>query len=224
MTHLFRIHLVAVPALLLASACAGDAVSTGVSVQFVLCDRGDDVCISDDVSDPRPDPEVEVGCAVFMIRDVRLESDSFEFDERVWEPIDLFDPATSEINLLDIETGTYDRVRLKLEPLDGFLAGPTDRKVSTFVCGTAGEVYFEYRDDTYDTIELRDDDGIEVISGEVAELAVAFDVAAWFEGLDIASLEPAEDGVVYIDEKSHSDLQNEIRHRKKDAIDLVRNR
>lgn len=218
-------------ALALAPACAGgtDAPqdATGVRVSFALC-AGDDVCPGDgdgDPTDPGGDPTdpgiTSVDCGVLMIRDVRLDG-SAPFDERIWEPIDLFDPATSAINLLDVQEGSYDRVRFKVEPLEGFVPGPSGRKVSMFFCGEADGVVWEYRDDVYETIELRTGAPIEVRPDELATLAVQLDSSGWFSGVDVAALEVASDGIVYLDEEHNKDTREEIRDRIRASIDLVR--
>jgi hypothetical protein len=156
-----------------------------------------------------------------MIRDVRLDGAS-SFSQRVWEPVDLFAPDSSKINLLAVQPGTYDRLRLTIEPKDGFMPGPSGRKVSTVLCITIDGKNVEYRDDTYDTFELRPAGGVVVEPNRVARFLVTFDLAAWFDGIDVAGLTPDASGVVHINERDHHDLQNLIRDRIKDSIDSVR--
>jgi hypothetical protein len=202
----------------LALACsAGD--QTGVAVQMVVCDNGDDVCI--DV--PPPEEGVELTCAWFMVRNVKLVgNDDAGFDARIWEPLDLLDPTSSAIDILDVEPGTYERLRLQIHAEEGFLPGPTGRKVSMMVCATIDGVAIEYRDDTWESIVVRPDAGIEVVPGELAKLALRFDTSDWFDDVDVSELEPAADGIVYIDEENRHDLQNAIRDRIRDSIDLVK--
>jgi hypothetical protein len=203
------------------AGCSADSATKGsdtkLTMQFVGC--SEEPCPADD-EEPPPAP-ANITCATFMIRDVRLEGAS-RFDQRVWEPVDLLDPASSKINLLAIEPGRYDRLRLTIEPREGFLPGPTGRKVSTMVCITLDGKNIVYRDDTYDTFELRPDQPVEVVPRQLARFLVTFDVGAWFEGIDVSRLEPDQAGIVHIDEENHHDLQNQIRDRIKDSVDAVR--
>ncbi|MBK7539782.1 MAG: hypothetical protein IPI49_31415 [Myxococcales bacterium] len=214
------IHFFGAAALLVA-ACSdgGSSQDLSLAVQFAACGGGD--CPDDGEVPPPPAPPAGVTCAAFMIRDVRLDGAS-EFDQRVWEPVDLLDPATSKINLLQIQPGTYDRVRLTIEPQEGFRPGPTGRKVSTILCITLDGKQVEYRDDTYDTFELRPAGGVVVEPGRLSHFLVTFDLAAWFEGIDVSQLTPDETGIVHINERSHHELQNTIRDRIKDSVDAVR--
>lgn len=217
----FSIH-VSIASCALAAACAAEdpaAARQKLAVQLAVC-GGD--CPDDGQADPPPPPVPDgVTCATFMIRDVRLDG-ATSFDQRVWEPVDLMNPSASKINLLAIEPGTYDRVRLTIEPKEGFVPGPTGRKVSTLLCLTVDGKRLEYRDDTYDTFELRPSGGVVVEPGRLGHFLVTFDVASWFEGIDTSSLEPDDTGVVSIDERNHHDLQNQLRDRIKASIDAVR--
>ncbi|MEZ4358926.1 MAG: hypothetical protein R3B48_02015 [Kofleriaceae bacterium] len=210
--------------LVLGTACSADSPSRKLTVQFATC-SGD--CPPDDEGggggDDPADPPVPEGvtCAAFMIRDVRLDG-ATEFDQRVWEPVDLLNPDASNINLLDIQPGTYDRLRLTIEPQEGFMPGPTGRKVSTILCITIDGKNVEYRDDTYDTFELRPEGGIEVVPNQLSHFLVTFDLDAWFDGIDVSNLEPDDTGVVHINERTNHDLQNQIRDRIKDSVDAVR--
>ncbi|MBP9206397.1 MAG: hypothetical protein KBG28_20660 [Kofleriaceae bacterium] len=211
-------------ALLLATlAACSTGPDTGVSVQLALC-GGDDVCPGQEEQPPaeQPPQAPQVGCVLFMIRDVELEAgDSKVVDERPWEPVDLLDPDASAINL-EAPAGTYERIKLKIEPLEGFATGPTGRKVSTKVCATIDGVAIEYRDDTYDTFELRASAGIDVADGGLARLMAVFDTRAWFDGVDPSALEVGADGIAYIDERNNKDWQNVVRDQIKDSVDLVR--
>lgn len=208
-------------AALLFAACAGssDEGQTPLTLRLALCDTecGDD----GGSGEPPPPPPNNVTCAAFMIRDVRLEG-ATAFEQRVWEPVNLLDPASSKLNLLQVQPGTYDRLKLKIEPQEGFMPGPTGRKVSTVLCITLDGKRIEYRDDTYDTFELRPAGGVVVEPGRLSHFLVSFDLESWFDGIDVSRLEPDASGVVHINERNHSDLQNQIRDRIKDSVDAVR--
>jgi hypothetical protein len=216
------IHLLGAVALL-TTGCVGGSSSSGddlkLSLQLAVCDAD---CGADDGGDyPPPPPPQNVTCAAFMIRDVRLEGQT-SFDQRVWEPVDLMNPDASKINMLQVQPGTYDRLKLKIEPQEGFRPGPTGRKVSTILCITLDGKNIEYRDDTYDTFELRPDGGVVVEPGRLSHFLVTFDIGAWFDGIDVSGLSPDGSGIVHINERSNSDLQNTIRDRIKDSVDAVR--
>jgi hypothetical protein len=218
---ILRIQLVGA-VVALAAGCTADAAEslqdTKLTMQFATC-GGD--CPGDGGGDPVPPPPNNVTCAAFMIRDVRLDG-ATSFDQRVWEPVDLFHPDASKINLLAVQPGTYDRLRLTIEPQEGFMPGPTGRKVSTVLCITIDGKNIEYRDDTYDTFELRPAGGVVVEPDRMARFLVTFDLAGWFDGIDVSGLTPDSGGVVHIDERNHHELQNQIRDRIKDSIDAVR--
>lgn len=205
----------------LVTGCVGssDEQTQPLTLRLALCDTecGDD----GGSGEPPPPPPSNVSCAAFMIRDVRLEG-ATAFEQRVWEPVNLLDPASSKLNLLQVQPGTYDRLKLKIEPQEGFMPGPTGRKVSTVLCITLDGKNIEYRDDTYDTFELRPAGGVVVEPGRLSHFLVSFDLDSWFEGIDVSRLEPDASGVVHIDERNHSDLQNQIRDRIKDSVDAVR--
>lgn len=199
-------------------ACTSPDVNTTLQLQLGACAPGEEVC--PDPGTPPPS-ETGVGCTELMIRDVRLDAGGDEVvDERTWQPIDLADPDASLVNLA-VPAGDYDRIRLKIEPKEGFAPGPSGRKVSTHVCVTIDGVSIEYRDDTYDTFELRPATPIHVADGELARLVARFDVASWFDGVDVASLE-LTGGVALIDEEHNPGWQDVVRDQIKNDVDLVR--
>jgi hypothetical protein len=73
-----------------------------------------------------------------------------------------------------------------------------------------------------DPFELRPAGGVVVEPGRLSHFLVTFDLAAWFEGIDVSQLTPDETGIVHINERSHHELQNTIRDRIKDSVDAVR--
>ena len=167
--------------------------------------------------DPGPKPGLTLTTAELMVRDLELGGHPGKKDKhkKVWQTIDLLDPAASDINMLDVEPGVYHRLSLRIRAADG---------ASVFMSGLIDGVPFEFRDDSRFTVTLLSEDGILVEEGHVAELFVEFDAEEWFTDVDFAALVTSPDGIIYIDETHNVKAWETLRDALQASIELVDDR
>lgn len=197
-------HIAMLISLALPSGCNGQAdvqIGFGLSVP----------------DDPGPKPGLTIESAEMMVRDLVLGGNHGKPDmhRKVFQTIDLLDPASSDLNLLDIEPGLYHRLTLRVRATED---------APIFVAGLVDGVPFELRDASRFTVTLLSDAGIPVEEGHVAELFVEFDVEAWFADVDLAALVVSPDGIIYIDAGHNVKAYETIHAAIAASIDLVDDR
>lgn len=129
--------------------------------------------------------------------------------------IDLTTPTSiGDLTDVEIEAQAYCRLELRWHPDD-------DSGLAIEVSGDADGTPFDVRSRRNDELRLEatDADGF-TIDDATSALFVAFDMAAWLDGVDVASAELDGDGVAVIDDDANGDLLDVFEDNVTDAADL----
>ena len=129
--------------------------------------------------------------------------------------VDLTQPtAIADLTDLELEAQGYCRLELRWHPDD-------DTDLAIELSGEADGTPFAVRSRRNDELRLEssDPDGF-TIDEATSALFVAFDVAAWLDGVDIASADLDGDGVAVIDDDSNDALLDVFEGNVTDAADL----
>lgn len=129
--------------------------------------------------------------------------------------VDLTSPTSiADLTDVEIEAQAYCRLELRWHPDD-------DTGVAIEVAGEADGTPFAVRSRRNDELRLEatDADGF-TIDDATSALFVAFDMAAWLDGVDVASAELDGDGVAVIDDDANGDLLDVFEDNVTDAADL----
>jgi len=129
--------------------------------------------------------------------------------------IDLTSPTSiADLTDLELDAQAYCRLELRWHPDDD-----TDRAIE--VTGVADGTPFDVRSRRNDELRLEATDaGGFTIDDATSALFVAFDMAAWLDGVDIASAELDGDGVALIDDDANGDLLDVFEDNVTDAANL----
>lgn len=200
-------------------------------------DNPDDPDNPDDTPDNPDDPPdggeetppnaPELSCGMFVIRDLRISSDSGDdIDFRPWADLDLANPNGSTLNDLGVSAGLYNRVRFTThkrtgDGSDGPGTGNPEVNHSAHLCGTYQGVTWDYTDDTTEHVDRRDEGGVQLDGEGPAKLFVVFDSTTWFDGIDLTQATVAADGVVYLAHHENADLQHALRDNIRESIHLA---
>jgi hypothetical protein len=129
--------------------------------------------------------------------------------------VDLTQPtAIADLTDLDIAAQGYCRLELRWHPDE-------ESDLAIEVSGDAGGTPFAVRSRRNDELRLEssDPDGF-TIDEATSALFVAFDMAAWLDGVDVASAELDDDGVAVIDDDANEELLDVFEENVTDAADL----
>lgn len=198
-------------------------LSALLSVALIGCTTTGEVTLTVADDDPGPKPGLVLTSADVMIRDVILGDcdENRDVHRRVWQTLDLLDPAASEINSLEIRSGVYHSVTFTIRPRAGFEEGPEGQMASIFIGGTFDGAPFELRDRTSFDVTLHSEDGFVVENGHLAEILPQFDPESWFADVDFPALVPSPDGIAYIDTDHNVKAYDTVHAEIASAIDAV---
>lgn len=188
-------------------------------------------CTGTDVGNPAVDvhfaaynltaPEGTVAEATMQVERLRLRPFSAGCDGddeiEIEGPfaVDLTSPtAIDALTDLELTAEAYCRFELRWHPDD-------DTDLAIVVTGEADGTPFEVRSRRNDELRLdaTDADGF-TVGDATSALFVAFDMAAWLDGVDVAGAELDGDGVAVIDDDANGDLLDVFEDNVTDAADL----
>lgn len=121
---------------------------------------------------------------------------------------------------LEIAVEEFCRIEVKLGRPERDAGPPLGRESSMFVRGTtAGGTPFELWTDEEAEFELRAAGGNFQLAEIDGALLVAFDVASWFDGIDLDRGVPDEDGVIRIHDETDHDVNDDLLDAFEDRIE-----
>lgn len=178
--------------------------------------------------DPGEAPDAPaLACGSFVIRDLRISTDAGDdIHSRPWADLELSNPNGSTINDLSVSPGIYQRVRFTMHKRTGDDSGGPgtgnpEVNHSIHLCGTYQGVTWDYTDDTTESVDRRDENGVEIDGDGPAKLFVVFDSTTWFDGIDLTQADVAPDGVVYLAHSENEPLQRALRDNIRESIHLA---
>ncbi len=187
-------------------------------------------CTGTDVGNPAVDvhfagynltgPEAAVDQAIMQVERIRLRpADDCDGDAAIEIDgpfaVDLTTTtAIADLTDVELEAQAYCRLELRWHQDD-------DTDLAIEVAGEADGTPFAVRSRRNDELRLEATEADGFTIGEATSaLFVAFDLAAWLDGVDIASAVLDGDGVAVIDDDTNSDLLDVFEDNVADAADL----
>ncbi len=177
---------------------------------------------------PTPAPTPSLSCGSVIIKDLRITDEVAgpAISYRPWTELELANPNGSSINGLGLAPGTYTRVRFTVhKPTGSGSGGPGtgDPSInhSVHLCGEWNGIAWDYKDDETFDVDRREPNGVVVDGDGPAKLFVIFDSSGWFDGIDLSTLQPAPDGVVYLDHHVNHPVQLQFRDNFRDSVRLA---
>ena len=166
----------------------------------------DDDCDDDGVEDSNDTDDDEDG--IDDSEDSDDDGDSVaDTDDSVMDESDIFDA-------LELPVGTYTEIKARLEPIDvedGIdPASPLAGK-SIYVVGSLEGQPFRFEADFDDEFVVQDETGIVVSDSSIASFVLTFNVAGWFDGVDLSTATVDSDGVVVLSDESNTEIFNQIK-------------
>ncbi|HSA58955.1 MAG TPA: hypothetical protein VLJ37_04650 [bacterium] len=149
-------------------------------------------------------------------------SDSDDDGDGVADEDDYVMDECSIVDALELPAGTYTKIEAKLDKIedgDGIdPASPLAGK-SLYIEGTFDGTPFVVTADFDEEFEVVNPAGIVVEDGSIASFILSFNLAGWFEGIDLSAAE-TEGGIVLLDSGHNSALFEQFRDNVKATMDM----
>lgn len=149
-------------------------------------------------------------------------SDSDDDDDGVADDDDSVMDESEIVDALELPAGTYTKIEAKLDKIeDGDGIDPASPLLgkSLYIEGTFDGIPFRVTADFDEEFEVENPEGIVVEDGSIASFILSFDIAGWFEGIDLSAAE-TEGGVVLLDSGHNQALFEQFRDNVKATMDL----
>ncbi len=137
-------------------------------------------------------------------------------DDNVMDEIEIFDA-------LELPAGTYKEIKAKLDRVDvedGIdPASPLAGK-SLYLAGTFNGQPFRVEADFDDEFVIQSETGIVVTDTSIANFILTFNVAGWFEGVDLSTATVNGEGVVVLSNESNTAIFDQIKENLQSSTEI----
>lgn len=150
-------------------------------------------------------------------------SDSDDDNDGVADAEDHVMGETEVFDSLDLPAGTYTKIEAKLDKIEeGDGIDPANPLVgkSLLIEGTFDGQAFRVTADFDEEFEVENPDGIAVSDTSIASFILTFDIAQWFNGINLSTAEIGGDGVVLLDSGNNASLFEQFHDNVKATMDL----
>lgn len=136
--------------------------------------------------------------------------------DRIMDEIEIFDA-------LELPVGTYTKIEVKIDKIEeGDGVDPESPMLdrSMYIEGTYDETPFRVTADFDEEFEVENAAGIAVDDTSIASFILTFNVAGWFDGIDLSTAVAEEDGTVLLDADHNEALFEQFRENVKTTMDM----